>query len=184
MKKLISVLLILIIIFSVSACEKNTSNTDLMLILENKQQFITEAGEKVYIKDYKYGEEYYATLNKYTSVDFDDDGIDELVVDISVNGGIYLVLHSDSSKVYGFLFSARELQSLKTDGSFMQSGGAIAICYCSMTFGEGTYEITEIAVSDSYTGRLEIDGKECSVEEINEYAKNWQLKEDAEWFEI
>ncbi len=184
MKKLISVLLILIIIFSVSACEKNTSNTDLMLILENEQLFITEDGEEVFLKDYQYAEEYYTTPSKYTPVDFDGDGIDELVVDISVNGGIYLVFHSNGSKVYGFLFSARELQCLKTDGSFMQSGGAIAICYCRMTFSEDTYEITETAVSDEYTGKLEIDGKKCSVKEINEYAKNWQLKENAEWIEI
>lgn len=184
MKKLISILLVLITIFSVSACGKDTSNTDLMLILENKQQFTTEDGEEVYLKDYKYGEEYYATPNKYTSVDFDGDGVNELVVDISVNGGIYLVFHSDSAKTYGFLFYARELQCIKTDGSFMQSGGATVVCYCSMTFSGDTYEITETAVSDDYTGKLEIDGKECSVEEITAYAKNWQLKEDAEWIEI
>lgn len=184
MKKLISVLFVLLIIFSASACEKDTSNTDLMSILKNEQQIITENGEKVYLKDYKIAEEYYATPSKYTSVDFDGDGPDELVVDISLNGAIYLVFHNDGSNIYGFQFFSKELQSIKIDGSFSQSGAAVSNYYTRMTFDGDDYEITNVAVCDEYISKYEINGKECSIEEIDEYIENWQQKEDAEWIEI
>lgn len=184
MKKLISVLLVLLIIFSVSACEKDVSNTDLMSILKNEQQFITENGEKVYLKDYKYAEDYYATPSGYASVDFDSDGIDELVVDVSLNGGIYLVFHNDGSNIYGFQFFAREMQNIKVDGSFRQSGGALSNYYTRITFDGDDYEIINVAVCDEYISKYEFDGKECSREEINEYIENWQQKEDVKWIEI
>lgn len=183
MKKLISVLFVLLIIFSASACEKDSSNIDLMSILKNEQKFIAENGEEVYLKDYKYAEEYYATPSRYALVDFDGDGINELVVDISLNGGIYLVFHNDGSNIYGFQFFSKELQNIKVDGSFSQSGAAVSNYYTRITFDGDDYEITNVAVCDEYISKYEIDGKECSIEEIDEYIENWQQKEDVNWIE-
>ena len=160
----------------------------LTAVLESKKTFISETGKAVYLKDYHINDgnavdPILAEPTEYTFVDFDADGNDELVVNISPDYGCYLVLHYNGQDVFGYEFGVRALQALKTDGSFMGSNGAASNYYCQLSFEENQRNITYTAVKDSTMNRFELNGKDCSIEELNEYINDWNLKEPVKWIE-
>jgi len=175
--------------FLLVGCSDNEPKNNLSDVLENKAPFISEIGTSAYLKDYKIG---VGTLSipidaipsKYVYVDLDNDGANELVVNISDKYGYYLVLHWNGQDVYGFEFNARSLLSLKTDGSFMRSNGAARNSYCKMSFDNNSYTIIDEAIKDSTAGNFELKGKNVSVEALNEFISNWNLKSNVEWKNI
>ena len=147
---------------------------------------MTQNGKEVLLKDYMVGEgEYitniYAQPYEYTFVDFDKDGMDEMIINISVDLGFYLVLHYEAEKVYGYEFVIRSLQSLKSDGSFIRSGGAMSTYYSCMTFDKQNVKIINTAIKDDNNQIYELYGKQSSVEELDKYIANWNQKENVTW---
>lgn len=170
-------------------CSSNKSEKALSDVLDNKITFISENGSATYLQDYKIGEGTLSTPidavpSKYTYVDMDSDGETELVVNVSDKYGYYLVLHYSSQEVYGFEFNARSLLSLKTDGSFMASNGAASNSYCKISFDDNSYTIIYEAVQDSTAGKFELDGENVSIEALNEFINDWNLKSNVEWTDI
>lgn len=166
----------------------NENQKILGAVLENKKTFITENGKAVFLKNYKIGEGYYSELImanpcEYVYVDFDSDGKEELVVNISKMQGFYLVLHYNGYDIYGYEFGIRSLSALKSDGSFMQSGGTASNYYCRMSFEQNKINIIYTAIKDSTAGKFQLNGKECSIQELNEYINDWYLKENVQWKE-
>lgn len=132
-------------------------------VIQSQVSFRSEAGENILLKDYVYGHAetttYYAKPQAYTLVDLDGDGDCEMIVDITPNQVYYMVFRKSGDTIYGFLLARRALQSLREDGSFMQSGGAQTNRICKMNFEGDTY----------------------NIEEVNDSIENWQLKKDAVW---
>lgn len=67
------------------------------------------------------------TVPKFTVVDMDGDGVNEIVLWLLVNGNNdygTLVLRYQGGTVYGTSFSYRQLYNLRRDGTFDYSGGA------------------------------------------------------------
>ena len=188
MKKILSVFLFCTIVFTLGACSSKNDDSKSLLtaVLNNEKTFITEKGEAVFLQNYlASGSTLSAPLPinpvEYTFVDFDQDNIDVLVINISSDYGLYLVLHYNGLDIYGYEFGIRSLHSLKTDGSFMGSGGAASIYYCRLTFEDNKANIMYTAIKDSTMNRFELNGKESSIQSINEYINDWELKKSVEW---
>ena len=191
MKKLISIVLVCAIVLAMGACssKKDDSKGLLTAVLNNEKTFITEKGEAVLLKNYAVGNgelatPLYAKPTEYVFVDFDEDETNEMVINISADYGAYLVLHCNGLDVYGYEFGVRALQALKTDGSFMGSNGAASNYYCRLTFEDNKANVTYTAIKDSTMNRFELNGKECSIEELNEYINDWNLKKAVEWIKL
>lgn len=170
--------------------ETETEDVDvkslLMAVLDSEKNFITESGNTVLLKDFSiseqdYDERYLAKPVNYTFVDFDGDGAEELVSNISDSFGMYMVFRVVDSEVYGYLFGIRSLLSLKKDGSFVGSGGADLHSYCRMTFEGVGYKIVEEAYKDGFTGTYKLYGEECTLEEIDAFIDQFNAKEGVEW---
>ncbi len=191
MKRLLSIFLFFVIALTIGACssQKIDSMDLLTAVLNNEKTFITEKGEAVLLKNYAVGNgefttPLYANPVEYGFVDFDEDKTDEMVINISTDYGAYLVLHCNGLDVYGYEFGVRSLQALKTDGSFMGSNGAASNYYCRLTFEDNKASVTYTAIKDSTMNQFELNGKECSIEELNEYINDWNLKTAVKWIKL
>ncbi len=195
MKKLVPLLLSFIILLAFTSCTKNSSakesdasHAQLLSVLNSETVFTTENGTELYLKDYVYGSDettdYYAEPYEYAFVDFDNDSTEELIADISLSHTHYMVFHIVDTSVYGFLFGNRSLQSVKEDGAFLQTGGADVNYFCKMEFNNNSYKIINTAIKDEKDDIYEIAGKESSIDDINEYIKDWNLKKDVEWIKV
>ena len=190
-KKFLTILLSAILVCGAVLLPSCSNNTEKVLsdVLNNNGTFISEAGNITYLKDYKIGKGTLLTPidavpSKYVFVDMNNDGEDELVINISDAYGYYLVLHYDGQNVYGFEFNARSLLALKKDGSFMGSNGAASNSYCKLSFGDNTYTIICEAVKDSTMGKFEINGENVSTEALNEFINDWNLKPNVVWNDV
>ncbi len=186
MKKILSVFLACIMIFSFSACSSENKDAQSLLstVLNSEKTFIAEDGTAVLLKNYFVGNgERLANPTQFVFVDFDDDNIEEMVINIS-DLGYFLVLRVDEAGVYGYEFSARTLNSLKTDGSFSGSNGAASTFYCRLSFENNKPIVIDEAVADSDAGHFELNGEKASPEEMAEFAQKWHRKKDVEWTKI
>ena len=192
----------------------NQEDDDVLLsVLYNKTPFITAKGTTVYMKDYKpfykYPDDidYYEKDNvfvpgDYAYVDLDKDGRNELVVSESPYADTYLILYKTSDKIYGCSLYGRWFQSLKSDGTFLSSGGAYSNSYNTISFNENIYNISTIAKfdfiadtekpsSDKYgfepdyeKSVFEIKGKKVSFDEIEKFVEEWDKRPEAEWIKF
>ena len=187
MKRLLTVFFCFSITMLVGCMPVEKDGSEVLLSVMNQEcTFVTQNGKEVLLKDYMVGEgEYitnkYAQPYEYTYVDFDEDGMDEMVINISNDLGFYLVLHYEAEKVYGYEFVIRSLQSLKSDGSFIRSGGAMSTYYSCMTFDKQKVKITNTAIKDDNNQIYELYGKQSSIEELDKYIANWNQKENVTW---
>lgn len=193
--------------------DKADSNDNILIsVLHNENFLITEKGETVYMKDYKplykYPEDtdYYQSENlfapcEYAFVDLDKDGQNELIISELPDADTYLILHKSNDKIYGYSLYVRWFQSLKSDGTFLSSGGAFSHDYNTINFDENKYNISTFATFDFVGDEkpssnrfgcepdyeksvFEIDGKKVSFEKIEEFAEEWDKRPNAEWIQI
>ena len=196
MKKVI-ILLCTIVLFVMCGCSSNKSedqkpnpsvesdkNKILTAVLNNEKTFVDDDGKAKYLLDYSITETIKAVPCEYVFVDFDGDEQDELVVNVSADLGIYLIFNFNGMDVFCHRTDARSLISLKTDGSFMISGGAGVNHYCRSIFTDSDRHVWPECVKDSMSGEFFIDGENVSIAEINEYINDWNLKEDVEWINL
>ena len=188
-------------------------NNILLSVLHSEKPFITEKGQTVFLKDYKplykYPEDtdYYQSENlftpyEYAFVDLDKDGQNELIISELPDADTYLILHKSNDKIYGYSLYVRWFQSLKSDGTFLSSGGAFSHDYNTINFDENKYNISTFATFD-FVGDdkkpssnkygfdpdyeksvFEIDGEKVSFEKIEEFAEEWDKRPNAEWIEF
>lgn len=159
----------------------NDTNQILLNVMNNKQKFIQEDNKEVYLKDFKIVENQTAQVDKYTFVDMDKDGTEELVIYTTSDYGAYIILHYENNKVYGYMIGVRSLENLKTDGSFMASSGANSTEYLRITFNKNTYTMETEAIYDETNKNYKINNETVSETKIKEYVTNWNKKENAKW---
>lgn len=153
-------------------------------VLANERTLITGDGQAMYLKDYPIHEALKAEPCEYTLVDLDGDGQTEAAVNLSRQVGVYLVLREYGQKVFGYPFTIRAFLDLKTDGSFVGSGGAGTHYYKRMTFEKEQCIVHTEAVNDVMGGVYEINGQPVSSEEADEFAKKHSEKEDVQWYSM
>ena len=192
MRKIVQFIVVCSLFVAFSSCGTDSKYVScderLLSVLKSRETFIAENNNETYLDEFVYGNDderkYYAQPQKYSFVDFDNDGINELVVDITTNRTYFMVFHIYEGNVYGFLFGCRSMQLVKKDGTFEQTGSADTNYYCKMQFAEGRYSIINIAVSDSVEGVYEINGEICSQESVDAYIKNWKNRKNADWVDV
>lgn len=204
MKKILLFFILIITVISICACGKNNKSYDkhrdnaetsgilsenneqkyeLTDILNDKISFTDEAGKSVCLKNYR-SEKYpdlQITPDKYTTIDLDNDGSNELVLYASPNFGLYLVFHEYNGVIYSFEFTERDMIDLKQDGSFIQSSSAAINSYVVLKFDKNTYKIIEKAYRDDFSQIYRINGEECGLKDINDYEIRFKNKASVEW---
>ena len=195
-----------------SGTTENVGATEsaLLAVLQNKSTFVTVKGTTVYLKDYKpvyQNPDYYESADvfvpqEYTCVDLDKDGKRELIVMGAPYAESYLILREEGQSIYGYSLETRGFQSLKQDGSFQGSGGALIHDYNTISFSKNTYQKSAFAkfyfeadtkkpVADKYgyapdyeKSVFEINGKPVSLEEIQQFAEAWDNRPNAVWVKV
>lgn len=109
-----------------------------------------------------------AEVTKFTIIDLDGNGEDELVLWIERNGDSvygYEILFYQDQEVYGFTLPDRGFMNLKTDGTFETFGG--------------------IENSDDYfgVGRLQLSEKGYTIEDASDSGSQ-ESKTDVGWYEL
>lgn len=167
-------------------------NAIFLSVLNNEITFVDETGKSVYLKNYNVFSERSAVEGeetipqKYTQVDFDGDGNDEMVLYVTPDFGAYLVFHIYNGQVYGFEFTERALMDLKKDGSFMGSSGAGNTTYLALSFKDEKYELHELAYQYDMTEKkvYKINGKDVTAEEFDIFYEAFRNKPNVDWIEM
>lgn len=154
----------------------------LQRVLENEQTFIAETRlfadetaectlDKYHFQTYD-NAHYVFVPEQYAFVDMDNDNTDELVIlDAIMN--YYLVLRYENQKVNGYRIDARSLIDLRTDGSFMISGGAGVNSIGNMCFEDGECKVVNKAFANDYDREYFIDDKQTDQTTFKEYFDDW-----------
>lgn len=165
--------------------EEHQENADelLLSVLSGDAPVVMPGGAAEYLSEYLRAQNN-AKLISYAFIDFDHDECNELVLQTSSDLYTYIILHRSGSDVFAFLFGARQLGELKADGSFLSSNGAASTAYFTLRFNGGGYISTCEASGDYAASIFETNGKPCSEQEFNDFADNWDRREDANWISL
>ena len=195
MKKVLSFILILFICSSVVCCNKEDSakksveerNAEVRAILTavlNKEKSFILHNDAINVTSEQILERFwYPTISNVTNyygaeyymfVDFDADGIDELLVlDWSLTD--YLFLHCEGDDVYGYMHRGIALSGVKPDGRFridrLYHDGYEIIC--NISFDKETAVVENKAYRDEEEGIYLLDGENASKEEVEKYFEDW-----------
>lgn len=146
-------------------------------VLKNEIKYVNEDNKETLFKEYmeNYKESTENPKIKYTVFDFDNDSKNEMIVMIEAfNDGFYLILNNEDGTVYGFEEVYRGLKDLKTDGTYLASGGASSNGILRDKF-EKNKRIQE-TLAEMDMGKFQIDGKDVSEEEYNKYLDEFSKK--------
>ena len=127
-------------------------------------------------------------------MDIDGDGEDEAVLWLQINNISdygFEILHDQNGEIYGYTLQYRAFMNLKTDGTFLFSGGAADTGIGKMTFSETGYSVNTQAYSQSgYDTNNElnvqyfINDESCSEDEFNDILSGQEQKADVEWYDL
>jgi len=158
----------------------------LLDVINNKIRFIDEKNQECFFKDYRITENEFAKADRYTFVDFDQNGYNELVVCTTSKYGYNMIFNYDvlDKVIYGYVLGIRSLQNIKADGTYSASGGAGLNYYMQMSFNKNILIKNTLAVIDELSEINQIDGKNVSRNEVLEYIENWNKKVNCSWIEV
>ena len=190
MKKLFTIFMCLVLCFCFVGC-KNTEERNeeakaaLTRVLNNKENFTvhnvyTNKTTEENLKKFNYPT-YSNALHvfvpdNYTFVDFDKDGIEELlIIDILLSS--HLFLKYDDGRVYGYVHDAKinnhiNLKGVKTDGSFVTSAFDGYEAISRISFSGTSYEITQLAYKDDSSNKYLLNGKPAKKSEVEAFIEN------------
>lgn len=130
----------------------------------------------------------------YSLVDMNNDEVPELLTGVTTGGSYFtIVLYSNEGKVRSYWFSNRQLNELKSDGTFHSSGGAGYYRIDRIDFIEDDYKLIELACFNAGS-KLDDEGNviikyylnqdEVSKSEFETYMDAFNEKTDAIWVDI
>lgn len=166
------------------------------IFLENLAFFDVGSAEKISIdelsRSFTSDETVEVTVSRFTVIDLDNDGMDEVVLWLTVDGNEYFgceILHSTEEEVYGFFVPYRGFNSLKTDGTFSFSGGAGNSGFGTIKFTSQEYTVEKITFCETrYDEKNEaevsfvVNGHEATQEEFERELEIQNEKQDAETY--
>lgn len=200
MKRILAGLMCMIFCFGLVGCDKETieernneAKTVLTSVLNKEKSFtvrnpyIDKTTEET-LEKFRFPT-YSNALNVfvpgwYTFVDFDADGIEELLI---VEAGLtdFLFLRYDGDEVYGYVLKRISIQDVKTDGSFLTFDYDGFNAISRISFSEDSYEITYKAYKDDSEGTYLLDGQSISQEDVEKVFDDWnQNTTKVTWEEI
>lgn len=134
------------------------------------------------------------TANKFAIMDLNNDGENEVILWIQINGvsdfGFEILRYQEGS-VYGYTLFYREFMELKTDGTFIFSGGAADWGIGKLSFLGNEYTINKLYYCESqYNSDNELEaqyfsnGTPYSEEEFNDDMSRQEEKGNIRWYDV
>lgn len=120
---------------------------------------------------------------QYTTVDFDGDGVNELVIEYSFYGD-RLILHEDDGIYYGYYRPFRGMKSLKHDGTYDYSNSAFASGVGTAFFPEGNMQEIWLLECDESISSWKFNGEEVGKKAYDAGMEVFHNTPDAEWILI
>ena len=178
MKKIFVSLLFLLIL---TGCSSKTKDEEVKLvpykeIVNNELKIVNMDKEEIYLSEYKLSSDKDFLIEGYTYVDFENDGVEELVIKTNLNN-VYLIFHYDTANIY---VHEVEFNELKKDGKFLVKYDDEYYIY-SITFNGTTYELNQIARYNDHLGIYKLENKDVTKEKIKSYKKSFDEKESIKW---
>lgn len=131
---------------------------------------------------------------KFAVMDLDNDGQNEIVLWIQINGVSdygFEILRYQEGVVYGYTLQYREFMDLKTDGTFTFSEGAADLGIGKLSFSENGYVIDKLYYSESqYNSNNELEvqyianGTLYSEDEFNSDMSHQGEKSNVKWYDL
>ena len=109
----------------------------------------------------------------YSYVDFDSDGVEELLV-AEMGLHFYLILRYDNGKVNGYILERLSAQEIKTDGSFVVSWHKGPESVNRVRFDGLECELTELACKAETENTYALNGKTATKEIVESYFADWK----------
>lgn len=110
-----------------------------------------------------------AKVTKFTIIDLDGNGENELVLWIEANGdsdfGFEILFYKDQ-EVYGFTVPARGFEEPKADGTFYYSGGIGYSGTGRLQFSEKGYTIEDVSDSESQVSKPDLGWYDLTPESV------------------
>ncbi len=155
-------------------------NNRLRGVLKSNVTFVTMDGTEHLLKDYVATDGNVFVPQMYTCVDFEGDGVEELVVYGNESYGVYMIFHPEGDKMWGFERDVRALINLKQDGTFMRSSGIVGD-YARIYFGAHGMLEEELAYADDMEKVYRLHGAPSTQEKVQQYIDEFHQKPDAVW---
>ena len=146
-----------------------TSTNFLMLDNDNKNEYTTGCSPDDY------------TFDKFCLFDIDSDGNPELLLDSPP--GFFLLFRYDDGIIHEYTLVLKELQNLKTDTTFVITGGAVTNFVGTIKFSDDKVIYSELCAYDKIVNEYQINGKDVSEEEAYNFLLNQEKKENVEWYD-
>lgn len=123
-----------------------------------------------------------APLSHFALIDLDRDNVPEIVLALGYYRDSFVILHYHDERVNAFHFYIRSFNSLKADGTFLSSSGAMENYHSKITFIGNTY------AEESYTHGHSFDvyyvyGQKVTKEEYTEAFNKEESKPKVTWYE-
>lgn len=128
------------------------------------------------LKEFRFHTEYSA-LNPfipqgYAYVDFDSDGLEELVI-VDATLKFFLILRYDNENVNGYILENISLQDIKTDGSFLNVRYNSYTAISRVSFEELDSVVTNFAYKDDSANTYQLNQKSATKDEVEKYFDDW-----------
>lgn len=110
-----------------------------------------------------------AEVIKFTVIDLDGNGENEIVLWIQSNNGLdygFEILYFQDQEVYGFTLPYRGFMDLKTDGTFYSSGGIDNRGIRKLRFSERGYTIEEVSESESQEEKTDVEWYDLTSDNV------------------
>lgn len=133
------------------------SNQDIRLSLESIKEVVSD-------EDWVTAE-----VIKFTVIDLDGNGENEIVLWIQSNDGLdygFEILYFQDQEVYGFTLPYRGFMHLKTDGTFYSSGGMDNRGIRKLRFSERGYTIEDVSDSESQEEKTDVEWYDLTPENV------------------
>lgn len=120
---------------------------------------------------------------RYTTVDFDWDGIDELVIEYDLTGD-RLILHKIDGQYYGYYASYRGMSALKDNGTYLFSNSASSGGIAASMFTESSMLTVFILEHDETQNIWKADGEQIDRDAYMSAMEKYHEMPDVIWTEI
>lgn len=182
---LVSVFILVIIIgLTIAYFRYFHYKTILVQTMNSNREYYDTYGNSFILDKDPINNEYFKPL-KYTFVDFNEDGRDELVTFIANDTGIiyYLILkyNYEQEKVYGYLINSNDFQALRKDGTVATTGKDGYHRYYDILFEGNDMYFKDLAIHRASDNYYSVYGEACYKDMFDEFVEEWMKREIAEW---
>lgn len=157
-------------------------------VLQGEREFYHVASgeylDMAHLKDTITPDDLPLTVEQYTVVDLDWDGVGEVFLSLSLadnHKAAFAILHYQAGEVYGYTLVPRAFSDLKADGTFAFSSGAADWGFGTISFTSEGYEVDKVIYCDS--GAYFVDHEAVGDARFFESAARQTAKEPAPWYD-